>query len=116
MEISAEEHGSATVVSLRGRLDFDAAEAAEDQLEEVLGRPQGVQGLVLDATDLSYVSSAGLRVFLTVAKEAKEAGIPVAVAGLQRPVARVFEVSGLSGAHIFDIRESVTDAVEAVSG
>lgn len=115
MEITAQERGRATVLALRGRLDFDAADGAGDRLDEVLARPEGVQGLVLDATDLTYVSSAGLRVFLTLAKDASEAGIPMAIAGLQQPVARVFEISGLSSARIFDIRESVDDAVEAVT-
>ena len=115
MDISAQDRGRATVVALRGRLDFDAADEVGDQLEAVLERPEGVQGLVLDASDLSYVSSAGLRVFLTVAKDAQEAGIPMAIAGLQSSVARVFEISGLSNAKVFQIRESVDDAVEAVT-
>ena len=115
MEITAEERGGATVVALRGRLDFDTAEAAGARLDEVLARPEGVKGVVLDASELSYVSSAGLRVFMTAARTASGAGVPIALAGLQEPVARVFEISGLSTSRIFEIRDSVQDAVDAVT-
>ena len=60
------------------------------QLDE--SRDGGV--LVLDLAGLDYVSSAGLRVLLKAAKEARAAGSRFALAGLRPAVREVFEVSG----------------------
>ncbi len=71
MDIVIDERPGATVVALKGRLDFEAAATAQSQLQALLVRPEGVHALVIDGSELSYVSSAGLRVFLTLAKDAK---------------------------------------------
>jgi anti-anti-sigma factor len=115
MEITLDERPGATVVALDGRLDFEAAESTGRELTALLTRPEGVQALVLDASGLSYVSSAGLRVFLTLAKEAKAASVPLVVAALHPSAAEVFEISGFAQAKILDIRPTVDEGVAAVT-
>ena len=78
MDIVIDERPGATVVALKGRLDFEAAAAAQAQLTALLSRPEGIHAIVIDASELIYMSSAGLRVFLTFAKEAKAASTPLA--------------------------------------
>ena len=59
-----------TVATLDGRLDTATAPAAEGELMAMLA----ASGLVLDMTKVRYVSSAGLRLLLKMAKEAKGKG------------------------------------------
>ncbi len=114
MDINVDNRANVTIASLDGRLDFEAADTAQVKLRELLGSASG-KALVLDGASLSYVSSAGLRVFLTIAKEAKAAGVAVAVGALQPAVQQVFDISGFSKTKIIDIQSTVDDAVRAVT-
>ena len=115
MDIVIDERPGATVVALKGRLDFEAAEATSAKLKGMLTRPEGVHAIVIDGSERSYVSSAWLRVFLTLAKEAKAASTPLVVAALHPSAAEVFEISGFAQAKILDIRDSVEAGIAAVS-
>ena len=115
MDITLDERPGATVVALKGRLDFQAAETTQARLSALLARPEGIQAIVIDGSELSYVSSAGLRVFLTLAKDAKAASVPLAVAALHPSAAEVFEISGFAQAKILDIRDSVDAGIAAVT-
>lgn len=117
MEIRTESRPGATVAALDGRLDFEAADAAQARLRELVSASAGAgTGLVLDGSALAYVSSAGLRVFLTIAKEAKAANVRVAVGALQPAVKQVFDISGFSQTKIIDVHPTVDAAVAAVAG
>jgi anti-anti-sigma factor len=91
MDIIESAAGLAKVAGLRGRLDTATAPAAEARLLEMLADGGSV---VVDLTDVHYVSSAGLRVLLKAAKMARVAGGGFAVAGPQPPVREVLEISG----------------------
>lgn len=92
MTMSTESHGDLAVVVLTGRLDSTNAADTEAQIlaEIEAGRPR----VVVDASGLEYLSSAGLRVFLVVAKRVKAAGGGLALHSLTDHVREVFEISG----------------------
>lgn len=92
MDITETKINSATVLALSGRLDGLASPALEQKVEALLA--SGVRTVVLDCAKLDYVSSAGLRVFLTSAKKLKAAGGKAAFAALSPGVREVFELSG----------------------
>ncbi len=91
MDITESTAGSVKVAALKGRLDTATAPAAEAKLLALL---EGGAKLVADMTEVHYVSSAGLRVLLKAAKQAKSAGGAFALAGPQAPVREVLEISG----------------------
>lgn len=90
--IESEWIGGTKVVVLAGRLDSVSAAAAEAAI--VAEIREGATRLVLDCAALTYVSSAGLRVFLVVAKRMKEIGGRVSLFGLAPAVKEVFAISG----------------------
>jgi len=92
MEITENKLNSATVLALTGRLDGLASPALEKKIDALLAA--GNRTLVLDCARLDYVSSAGLRVFLTTAKKTKAAGGKAAFAALTPGVREIFELSG----------------------
>lgn len=94
MDITEQTLNSTTVLALSGRLDGLSSPALEQKVDALLAA--GVRKLVFDCAALTYVSSAGLRVFLAAAKKMKTAGGAIAFAALTPPVAEVFELSGLS--------------------
>lgn len=90
--ITSETLGGVEVVRLSGRLDSVNAPALEAAiLAKVEG---GTSRLVLDCADVAYVSSAGLRVFLIVAKKLKAYGGRLALSALRPEVREVFAISG----------------------
>ncbi|MFU8763865.1 MAG: STAS domain-containing protein [Haliea sp.] len=92
MEITVELHGDTKILRPAGRLDFESSKVFQARVLDELSGCAGV--FVVDATELSYVSSAGLRAFLVAAREAVRAGGSFSVCCLQPLVAEVFELSG----------------------
>lgn len=92
MSITFEAGEAALIANLQGRLDSTNSAAVETEL---LGRVNGGgTGLVLDFSRLDYISSAGLRVVLVVAKRLRQAGSTFILAGLQPHIKDVFEIAG----------------------
>ena len=90
---------NAVVVELGGRMDAASAPEAEHKLMELIGR--GETRLVLDLADLEYVSSAGLRVFLLVAKRLRAARGRLALAAARDAIREVFELAGFADLFTF---------------
>jgi anti-anti-sigma factor len=90
MQIVEHREGATTIAALEGRLDTATAPATEERLIALLD--QG--GVVADMTGVRYVSSAGLRVLLKTAKQARTRNVSFSVCGLQPAVREVFEISG----------------------
>ncbi|MEN9705639.1 MAG: anti-anti-sigma regulatory factor [Pseudomonadota bacterium] len=109
MQVTFESVGATTVATATGRLDFGAATAFQQQLEQAIAAKPG--RLVVDCAALDYVSSAGLRSFLVAARASKAAGTSFLACGLQPSVKEVFEISGFSR-----IIEILPDRAAATAG
>lgn len=57
--------------------------------------------VVLDCTEMSYICSSGLRVFLAMHKDLTQSGAKLIIKGLQPMVQEVFNMTGFS--HILNI-------------
>ncbi|MBU8538043.1 STAS domain-containing protein [Falsiroseomonas tokyonensis] len=110
MDISESTEKGVKVAALKGRLDTATAPAAEAKL---LGLLEGGAKVVADLAEVHYVSSAGLRVLLKAAKQAKAIGGSFAVASPQAPVREVLEISGFD--KILAIHPSRDAAVGALT-
>lgn len=103
MQITETTQPGATILALVGRLDGVSSPALEQRVEAALAA--GATALVFDLSKLDYVSSAGLRVFLSSAKKFKNAGGRVTFAALPAPIREVFELSGFLS--VLDVRPDV---------
>jgi anti-anti-sigma factor len=95
MEITIQKGEDAVIVGLEGRLDTTSAPAFQKNMEELIS--QGDTKIVLDCKEMVYLSSAGLRSLLVVAKKAAAAGGCVHCCTLQAMVKSVFDVAGFTG-------------------
>ena len=82
-------------IQVTGHLDSSTAPMFEKKLEELL--QEGGFHVVMACDDLMYISSAGLRVFLSFAKKMKKRNGHMVLVGLQPTVYGVFESSGFLG-------------------
>ncbi len=76
-----------------GRLDTATAPQLERAAE---GRLEGLQKLVLDFSDLEYISSAGLRVLLAFRRIMDKQKGTVVVTSVTENVREVFAITGLN--------------------
>lgn len=94
MELSSRQLGSVRVIDVQGRLDHAQAKAFEAALAPHLTDcSKGGTPLVLDFSQVVYISSVGLRVLLLAAKQAKAQQGKIVVAALTPIVTEVFQVS-----------------------
>ncbi|MCQ2535512.1 MAG: STAS domain-containing protein [Lachnospiraceae bacterium] len=92
MKITKNIEGTKLNIALAGRLDTMTAPELE---AAIAGDLANVSSAVLDLAELEYVSSAGLRVILSMHKELlKKEGL--VVKNSNETVSEVFEVTGFS--------------------
>ena len=70
--------------------------------------------MVLDFEGISYISSAGLRVVLLVAKTLQKQNAKMAVCSLSDSIREIFEISGFD--KIIPVHGSRADALAGVGG
>ena len=108
MEITLGMSGEIPVFFLSGRLDAISSPLLEERLKPLLEDAVGSRHLILEGSSLSYVSSAGLRVFLMAQRQLAARGGGLAFAGLTPQVLDLFQLAGLQD--LFVIKESVEEA------
>lgn len=92
MTINKEINGENAVLAVEGRLDTITAPELE---KEVNGLEDSVRNLVIDFTDVEYVSSAGLRVLLFAQKKMSKVG-SLKLTNVKDAVMEVFEITGFA--------------------
>ena len=94
MTITVQEIEGKLVAVLVGELDPAAASAAELALQPLL--ESGGKDIIIDCTQLEYIASSGLRLFLSVLKRAREVGSHVVLRNVNDVVHDVMELTGFS--------------------
>lgn len=90
--ITINEQEGRLVAALSGDLDNVASSQAERSLAPVFERTDC--DVVLDCTELNYISSSGLRILLNVYKHTRANAHAAILRGLVGEVREVFELSG----------------------
>ena len=99
MQIKIEKNDQETIVHIKGELDTIATTEQADQLQQVLDIAD--KALVIDCTEMEYISSAGLRFFMQLKRESEAKGGSVRIEHLNEDVADIFRMSGFL--NIFEI-------------
>ena len=92
MELSVEKQNQTAIVAASGRLDAAGAPELETRCKALI--LEGSNRLLLDLAKVEYVSSAGLRSLLVLAKAVKSAGGALALCSLVPAVRDVMTISG----------------------
>ena len=108
MTIIQKEKNGIMQLSISGRLEALSADEAEKDFNSVID--DGHENLLVDLARLDYISSAGLRVLLVVAKRIQQSGGKVVLCTLSANVKEVFEISGFSS--IFSIFPTNEEAIK----
>jgi anti-sigma B factor antagonist len=102
MDISKRIIDTVTLISLAGSLDSRSAPAAQESILPSLPEDGRV---LLDLSDVTFVSSAGLRTMLLIYRQAQCVDTTVALVGLSDQLREVLSATGFLG--FFVVAESV---------
>ena len=93
-EYTITDEASVKCISPKGRVDALTSQDIQKAFDRLI--LDGERLLLVDMGGVNYISSAGLRVFLSTQKQLKKVGGEIVLAAMTRPVQEVFELSGLT--------------------
>ena len=102
VDIQRERKGGVLIASISGRLDNESAADFELFAQETVAG--GERHLLLDMSELGYISNAGARALATLSKSMSTPSTSLRVAGVQANVRQILDAAGVS--ILLDIRES----------
>lgn len=100
--------GNTMTVNLEGRMDAMSAPDFSSQMDAWI--EAGLEDFAIECSQLDYISSAGLRAILMVAKKLRGQGGNLRLAALQESVHTVFSISGFD--KIIPIAKTLDDDVQ----
>ncbi|MBM7556733.1 STAS domain-containing protein [Halanaerobacter jeridensis] len=109
MKIEVEKKDNIKIIRLIGDLD---GTSAPEVREEIISHINDNSKLVFDMSQCEYISSAGLRVLLIIAKKLKAKGGQGVLAGLVEEVKDVMEITGFD--HMLTSYESIDTAINSL--
>lgn len=100
MIFNVSENNGGMLAQVSGRLDTPAAVKAQQEITPLLENAD--KEIILDCQDLEYISSSGLRLFLTIRKETAAKGGKVIIEHINDDIKKVFMMTGF--VNLFEIR------------
>ena len=110
MQAVVNEKNGITVIALTGRMDATTSGVFGDACKAELDK--GAKRIILDLAGIEYISSAGLRMILTMLKSAKSASAKLAFCGMQSMVRDVFKISGFTS--MLSIFDTLDEAMTSI--
>lgn len=111
MELEEERVGEACVVTARGRLDGASSSIFADRISGLITNQK--PKILIDFTEVDFVTSAGLRAVLILLKKVKAAEGSFALCGVQDSVREVLDISGFTA--MISIHPARSDGIAALS-
>ena len=106
MDIIIKEQNGVIIAKIKGKFDGTSAPKAQEELIKLI-KPKVI--LVIDMKDCDFISSAGLRVLLMIAKNLSSHGGKGAISGLSEDLKDIMGMTGFD--HIFQNYDNVDMAI-----
>lgn len=100
MIFEVKENNEKVLATVSGRLDTPSAVSAQQEITPLLENAD--KEITLDCSNLEYISSSGLRLLLTIRKEAAAKGGKVIVKDINDDIKKVFMMTGFY--NLFEIK------------
>jgi anti-sigma B factor antagonist len=92
MKTTIQEENNNQVVYFEGRLDTSSASQVQIDVQPLVDNIKS--DIILNCDKLEYISSSGLRIFLSILKSAKASDKHVYIQGLSNDLRQVFTMTG----------------------
>ena len=100
MKTEIVENGNQIIAKFIGRLDTPASVQAAEEVKPLLEAQN--KEIILECAELEYISSSGLRIFLSIRKEAAAHGSKVIVRNINADIRQVFMMTGFVSLFIIE--------------
>ena len=104
--------GPALLLRARGRINILTAEGFEARTRRVIAATP--DDVVIDTSEVTYLSTAGLRAFLVLWRQLQDEDRRLYICGLKPYIQRVFEIIGFD--QVIPIYPDVDSALAAIEG
>lgn len=92
MEVKEEQVGGVTILQVKGRVDSTTSQMLGERLTAVLETAKA--RVLVDFSQVEYISSAGFRILLQAAKRADENTAKLVLCGVSGKVRQLFDLGG----------------------
>jgi anti-sigma B factor antagonist len=111
MDIEEARFGDAVVLRPKERIDQTSADDFQSHLLNAI--ESGATAVLVDFSDVDYISSVGLRALMIAAKKGKAGDVALGVSDLQPNVNEIFEISRFN--FVVTVHATLRDGVAAAS-
>jgi anti-sigma B factor antagonist len=111
MKIVEDKKGRVTIFMLEGRLDSNTSSDVEKKILNSI--VEGASEVVLNFSQLDYISSAGIRVLVHCHKELEKKNGHISLAAVPKPIENVLYITGFLP--YFKVYENSEDALLALN-
>jgi len=94
LDIKVDHGEERAFVRLRGRLGIDSSPNLRDRIQAIL-QEQAPKTIIVDLAEVSHIDASGIATLLEALKIARNRQATLCLQGLQSPMVRLFEVTGL---------------------
>lgn len=108
LDIEESKQGDLVFLHIKGRMDAITSPGIEKKILEVMDR--GETKIVLNLSEVAYLSSAGMRTLLTLSKKIKSLSGKMVLTSLTPHVSDVLKMSGFD--HILTLAKDDASATE----
>ena len=110
--IYTEKKGPVSVVNIKGRVDAsNSGQIHERLMDEIEG---GCNKLVVDFSEVTYISSAGLRILIYASKAVIKNSGSFSICSVSKNIEKIFQISGLTG--LFNIHSDLQSSLKDLQG
>ena len=92
MKITKEHNQDELTLSVAGRIDTITSKELDTEIASEMGT---FNSMVMDLSDLTYISSAGLRILIATQKKLKASNTPLVIKNVNEPVGEILRMSGI---------------------
>ncbi len=107
--IKHEEKGPIQVLSISGELDAHNTSQLEEVIKDLIDKSK--YNILIDCTELDYIASAGLGVFMAHITDIRNLGGDIKFAGMNERVFNVFDLIGFT--KLYTITDKMETAIDA---
>lgn len=101
MELQITKNTETIIATFSGRLDTTAASQLNNDIKPLLDNAD--KHIILDCANLTFISSSGLRLFLTIRKATIAQGGNVTIRNTSNDIKQVFTITGFN--NLFDFEQ-----------
>ena len=109
MDLNLKKAGNEIIIYLEGRLDVHLSADIEKEINKLIVAEPSCN-FILNLKDVEYMSSSGLRIFVSTMRILKESKRKLVLCNMNNAVKKIFEVVELTD--MFDIFNSENEALE----